>query len=68
MLVCAPEQVARLSKLKKADLASEAERLVAGTGWLPAKLCTAAVEVESATGAPRHEATGDAASGSDEDR
>ena len=35
----APEQVSRLAKLKKADLASEAERLVAGTGWLPAMLC-----------------------------
>ncbi len=31
----APEQVNRLAKLKKAELASEAERLVAGTGWLP---------------------------------
>ncbi len=31
----APEQVNRLVKLKKAELASEAERLVAGTGWLP---------------------------------
>ena len=33
--VFAPEQVNRLAKLKKAELASEAERLVAGTGWLP---------------------------------
>jgi len=32
----APEQVSRLAKLKKADLASEAERLAAGSGWLPA--------------------------------
>lgn len=31
----APEQVNRLAKLKKAELASEAERLVSGTGWLP---------------------------------
>jgi ParB family transcriptional regulator, chromosome partitioning protein len=31
----APEQVNRLAKLKKVELASEAERLVAGTGWLP---------------------------------
>jgi ParB family chromosome partitioning protein len=31
----APEQVNRLAKLKKAELASEAERLVDGTGWLP---------------------------------
>ncbi|AYN20073.1 ParB/RepB/Spo0J family partition protein [Alcaligenes aquatilis] len=32
----APEQVSRLAKLKKADIASEAERLVGGTGWMPA--------------------------------
>ena len=32
----APEQVARLAKLKKADIASEAERLADGTGWMPA--------------------------------
>ena len=39
--VFAPDHVARLSKFKKGDLASEAERLVAGTGWLPAMLCNA---------------------------
>jgi len=32
----APEQVSRLAKLKKADIASEAERLAYGTGWMPA--------------------------------
>ena len=32
----APEHVTRLAKLKKADIASEAERLVDGTGWMPA--------------------------------
>ncbi|MBQ0215736.1 ParB N-terminal domain-containing protein [Alcaligenes faecalis] len=32
----APEQVYRLAKLKKADIASEAERLADGTGWMPA--------------------------------
>ncbi|WP_114969400.1 ParB/RepB/Spo0J family partition protein [Rhodoferax ferrireducens] len=32
----APEHVARLAKLKKADIASEAERLAVGTGWMPA--------------------------------
>ena len=35
----APDQVTRLSKLKKGDLASEAGRLAAGSGWLPAMLC-----------------------------
>ncbi|MCO3309359.1 ParB/RepB/Spo0J family partition protein [Pseudomonas aeruginosa] len=32
----APSHVARLAKLKKADIASEAERLADGTGWMPA--------------------------------
>ncbi len=32
----APDHVFRLEKLKKAELASEAERLVDGTGWMPA--------------------------------
>lgn len=32
----APDAVHRLAKLKKADIASEAERLAEGTGWMPA--------------------------------
>ncbi|WP_047128799.1 MULTISPECIES: hypothetical protein [Pseudomonadota] len=32
----APSHVTRLAKLKKADIAGEAERLAAGTGWMPA--------------------------------
>ena len=32
----APESVHRLAKLKKAEIASEAERLAEGTGWMPA--------------------------------
>ncbi|HBP1971187.1 TPA: ParB/RepB/Spo0J family partition protein [Pseudomonas aeruginosa] len=32
----APEHVTRLAKLKKADIAGEAERLADGTGWMPA--------------------------------
>ncbi|MBI7801090.1 ParB N-terminal domain-containing protein [Pseudomonas aeruginosa] len=32
----APAHVTRLSKLKKCDIASEAERLAGGTGWMPA--------------------------------
>lgn len=32
----APEHLQRLAKLKKAEAASEAERLAAGTGWMPA--------------------------------
>jgi len=36
--VFAPDQVDRLSKLKKADISREAERLSAGSSWLPALL------------------------------
>lgn len=32
----APQHVTRLAKLKKGDIASEAERLADGTGWMPA--------------------------------
>lgn len=32
----APEHLPRLAKLNKGDIASEAERLVDGTGWMPA--------------------------------
>lgn len=32
----APEHVSRLAKLKKADIAREAERLTDGSGWMPA--------------------------------
>ncbi|KVR89652.1 ParB/RepB/Spo0J family partition protein [Burkholderia vietnamiensis] len=32
----APAHVTRLAKLKKADIASEAERLADGSGWMPA--------------------------------
>lgn len=35
VLAFAPDQVDRLGKLKKAEMASEAERLAVGTGWLP---------------------------------
>ncbi len=57
--VFAPGEVNRLGKLKKAEIASEAERLVAGTGWLPAMLRApeaAAVEVAE----PHAEAKADA--------
>ncbi len=36
----APSHVTRLAKLKKADIASEAERLADGTGWMPAIFAT----------------------------
>ena len=50
MQAFAPDQVARLAKLKKVQIASEAERLVAGTGWLPAMLrAPESVEAEDVT-------------------
>lgn len=50
--VFAPDQVNRLGKLKKAEIASEAERLAVGTGWLPVmfRAQELAVEVEAETG------------------
>ena len=48
--VFAPDQVDRLAKLKKADISREAERLSAGSGWLPAlldrPLAPAAIEAD----------------------
>jgi ParB family chromosome partitioning protein len=51
--VFAPDQLTRLSKLKKADLAAEAERLSAGKGWLPAMLCAAPVGDAATEGASK---------------
>lgn len=54
--VFAPEQAARLLKLKKNELASEAGRLAASTGWLPVMLrapvpeAQAVLETEDAQG------------------
>ena len=53
----APESVNRLVKLKKADIASEAERLAKGTGWMPA--------IFKAKG-PEHDAPEDAEAVADE--
>ncbi|WP_257386348.1 ParB/RepB/Spo0J family partition protein [Tahibacter caeni] len=44
----APQHAARLTKLTKAGSASEAERLVAGTGWLPAMLRAATSDTPTA--------------------
>lgn len=41
----APEHAARLFKLKKNELVSEAERLAVGTGWLPVMLQAVTPEV-----------------------
>ncbi len=45
--VFAPEQAARLLKLKKNELASEAGRLAAGTGWLPMMLRAPVTEAQA---------------------
>ena len=45
--VFAPDQVHRLGKLKKAEIASEAERLAVGTGWLPAMFRAQEATVET---------------------
>lgn len=62
----APEHVNRLAKLKKADIASEAERLADGTGWMPAIFKTEgpqeAVQVEG----PEQDAPEDAGAVADE--
>ena len=43
----APEHVTRLAKLKKGDIASEAERLADGTGWMPAIFAAEATQQAS---------------------
>lgn len=43
----APEHVTRLAKLKKGDIASEAERLADGTGWMPAIFRTEAPQQDA---------------------
>ena len=52
----APESVNRLAKLKKADIASEAERLVNGKGWMPAIFKTADAPKEGPQDAQQDEA------------
>lgn len=42
----APDAVAKLSGLKKAELATEAEKLVAGTGWLPSVMLTPEIALQ----------------------
>jgi ParB family transcriptional regulator, chromosome partitioning protein len=52
----APDHIGRLTKLKKTEIAAEAERLAAGTGWLPAMLQEPQeVAVVEAAGEPRHD-------------
>ena len=66
----APEQVNRLAKLKKADIASEAERLADGTGWMPAIFKVAGPQQATQQGAqeegPEQDAPEDAEAMADE--
>ncbi|WP_176331080.1 ParB/RepB/Spo0J family partition protein [Burkholderia vietnamiensis] len=49
----APAHVTRLAKLKKADIASEAERLADGTGWMPAIFKAGGTDDSTAQDAPQ---------------
>ncbi|WP_028731129.1 ParB/RepB/Spo0J family partition protein [Pandoraea sp. E26] len=51
----APAHVTRLAKLKKGDIASEAERLADGTGWMPAVFRIEGPQQDAATDAEEPE-------------
>lgn len=55
----APEHVNRLEKLKKADIASEAERLANGTGWMPAIFRAEGLREDVPEAGPEQDAPGD---------
>ena len=56
----APEHVNRLAKLKKADIASEAERLADGTGWMPGIFRAEGLREEAPDESPAHDTPEDA--------
>ena len=62
----APESVTRLAKLKKADIASEAERLADGTGWMPAIFKAAGPQDAAQEEGPEQDAPEDAEAMADE--
>ncbi|KAA8919055.1 chromosome partitioning protein ParB [Xanthomonas sontii] len=62
----APDQASRLAKLKKADIASEAERLADGTGWMPAIFKAAPPEAMQAEPQAQDNAREDAEAMADE--
>ncbi|CRP39725.1 hypothetical protein PAERUG_P2_London_28_IMP_1_06_05_02696 [Pseudomonas aeruginosa] len=62
----APESVTRLAKLKKADIASEAERLADGTGWMPAIFKAAGPQNAAQEAGPEQDAPEDAEAMADE--
>jgi len=62
----APESVTRLAKLKKADIASEAERLADGTGWMPAIFKAAGPQEAAQKEGPEQDVPEDAEAMADE--
>ena len=62
----APQHVTRLAKLKKADIASEAERLADGTGWMPAIFKAAGPQDAAHEAGPEQDAPEDAEAIADE--
>ncbi|MBV6848748.1 ParB/RepB/Spo0J family partition protein [Xanthomonas euvesicatoria] len=62
----APGHVTRLAKLKKADIASEAERLADGTGWMPAIFKAAGPQEAAHEVGPEQDALEDAVAVADE--
>ena len=62
----APESVNRLAKMKKADIASEAERLADGTGWMPAIFKAAGPQEAAHEEGPEQDAPEDAEAMADE--
>ena len=62
----APDHVTRLAKLKKADIASEAERLADGTGWMPAIFKADGPQQAASEDGPQQEAPEDAEAAADE--
>ena len=62
----APEHVNRLAKLKKADIASEAERLTNGTGWMPAIFRAEGLREDAPTAGQEYDAPEDAEAVADE--
>ncbi|WP_253445918.1 ParB/RepB/Spo0J family partition protein [Halomonas sp. Y3] len=62
----APDHVTRLAKLKKADIASEAERLADGTGWMPAIFKAGGPQQATQEEGPEQDAPEDAEAVADE--
>ena len=68
VLAFAPDQVNRLGKLKKAEIASEAERLAVGTGWLPVMFRGQEAAAETSAAAEGQTDAGSSGGGESEDQ